>query len=186
MPIATRWACCPKRSTITCSGSAGVTATTRSSAASRRSSGSTCRASANRQSRFDLKKLENLNGHYIREADDARLADWSPARLGHDLPNGGLDLLRAQHAVLKPRAANLNELAEGRGFPVRQPPLEMDADAASLARRATRSALLAQLHAALDALDKLGYGGARSRGTARRRGRRASSSARSHSRFAPR
>ena len=26
-------------------------------------------------SRFDLKKLENLNGHYIREADDARLAD---------------------------------------------------------------------------------------------------------------
>jgi glutamyl-tRNA synthetase len=27
-------------------------------------------------SRFDLKKLENLNGHYIREADDARLAGW--------------------------------------------------------------------------------------------------------------
>jgi glutamyl-tRNA synthetase len=26
-------------------------------------------------SRFDLKKLENLNGHYIRAADDARLAD---------------------------------------------------------------------------------------------------------------
>ena len=25
-------------------------------------------------SRFDTKKLENLNGHYIREADDARLA----------------------------------------------------------------------------------------------------------------
>ncbi len=26
-------------------------------------------------SRFDLKKLENLNGHYMREADDARLAE---------------------------------------------------------------------------------------------------------------
>ena len=26
-------------------------------------------------SRFDFKKLENLNGHYIREADDARLAE---------------------------------------------------------------------------------------------------------------
>src|SRR3546814_9621748 len=25
-------------------------------------------------SRFDFKKLENLNGHYLREADDARLA----------------------------------------------------------------------------------------------------------------
>jgi glutamyl-tRNA synthetase len=32
-------------------------------------------------SRFDFKKLENLNGHYIREADDpARLAAWSRAR----------------------------------------------------------------------------------------------------------
>jgi glutamyl-tRNA synthetase len=32
-------------------------------------------------SRFDLKKLENLNGHYIREADDARLAALVGARL---------------------------------------------------------------------------------------------------------
>ncbi len=33
-------------------------------------------------SRFDFKKLENLNGHYIREADDARLAELVAPRLG--------------------------------------------------------------------------------------------------------
>jgi glutamyl-tRNA synthetase len=32
-------------------------------------------------SRFDLKKLLNLNGHYLREADDARLADLVAPRL---------------------------------------------------------------------------------------------------------
>ena len=34
-------------------------------------------------SRFDFKKLENLNGHYIREADDARLADLVAAEARH-------------------------------------------------------------------------------------------------------
>ena len=33
-------------------------------------------------SRFDLKKLENLNGHYLREADDARLARLVAERIG--------------------------------------------------------------------------------------------------------
>src|SRR3546814_39261 len=33
-------------------------------------------------SRFDLKKLENLNGHYIRETGDARLTDLVAGRLG--------------------------------------------------------------------------------------------------------
>src|SRR5690606_23878530 len=32
-------------------------------------------------SRFDIKKLENLNGHYIREADDARLAALAAGRM---------------------------------------------------------------------------------------------------------
>jgi glutamyl-tRNA synthetase len=48
--------------------------------------------------RFDFKKLENLNGHYIREADDARLAhlatdrsrQWArPDRSGHDAVGAG-------------------------------------------------------------------------------------------------
>ena len=33
-------------------------------------------------SRFDFKKLENLNGHYIREADDQRLAELVAPKLG--------------------------------------------------------------------------------------------------------
>src|SRR5690606_13825459 len=33
-------------------------------------------------SRFDLKKLLSLNAHYIREADDARLAELAAARIG--------------------------------------------------------------------------------------------------------
>src|SRR5207253_9506077 len=33
-------------------------------------------------SRFDFKKLQNLNGHYIREADDERLAELVAPRLG--------------------------------------------------------------------------------------------------------
>src|SRR5881396_1448277 len=33
-------------------------------------------------SRFDFKKLENLNGHYIREADDSRLAELVAPRMG--------------------------------------------------------------------------------------------------------
>ena len=40
-------------------------------------------------SRFDIKKLENLNGHYIREADDGRLAGLVAPRvaplIGRDL-----------------------------------------------------------------------------------------------------
>ena len=32
--------------------------------------------------RFDFAKLDHLNGHYLREADDARLADLVSARLG--------------------------------------------------------------------------------------------------------
>ncbi len=35
-------------------------------------------------SRFDLKKLESLNGHYIREADDTYLADITARSIGGD------------------------------------------------------------------------------------------------------
>ncbi|MBA4355078.1 MAG: glutamate--tRNA ligase, partial [Novosphingobium sp.] len=68
-------------------------------------------------SRFDLKKLLNLNGHYIREADDARLAALVAPRLGPLVPgfaaDTGLDLLTRAMPVLKVRAPDLNELAQG-------------------------------------------------------------------------
>lgn len=101
-------------------------------------------------SRFDLKKLENLNGHYIRASDDARLADLVAPRLGFELSESQHDLLRRSMAELKPRAANLLELASGAEFLFRTRPLELDADAQPLLEGAAR-AILAQVHAALDA-----------------------------------
>jgi glutamyl-tRNA synthetase len=79
-------------------------------------------------SRFDLKKLENLNGHYLREADPARLAALAAPKIAHV----DLDLLARAMPVLTPRAKDLNELAEGASFLFKSVPLDMDEKAASL------------------------------------------------------
>ncbi|WP_266095903.1 glutamate--tRNA ligase [Stakelama tenebrarum] len=100
--------------------------------------------------RFDLKKLENLNGHYIREADDSRLADLVAERLPFAPSDSDLDLLRRGMAVLKVRAANLLELAEGAMFLFRKRPLELD-EAATALLKGDAPTLLARVHAALDA-----------------------------------
>ncbi|WP_137896994.1 glutamate--tRNA ligase [Sphingomonas sp. 2SG] len=100
-------------------------------------------------SRFDLKKLENLNGHYIRAADDARLAALIA-------PIGGYadtELLTRAMPVLKARAANLNELSEGARFLFANRPLDLD-QAASDLLGGTAPRLLAALHAALDAVQQ--------------------------------
>ncbi|WP_126173487.1 glutamate--tRNA ligase [Altericroceibacterium xinjiangense] len=64
-------------------------------------------------SRFDMKKLLSLNAHYIREADDARLADLVAPRIGEEADTA---LLARAMPVLKTRAHDLNELAEGANF----------------------------------------------------------------------
>ena len=102
-------------------------------------------------SRFDLKKLENLNGHYIRLADDARLADLVAARVGI-ASDEQRDLLRRAMPALKARAANLNELAIGAAFLFAVRPIALEADAAALLD-GDAPQLLQRLHAALDALD---------------------------------
>ncbi|MBN8815084.1 MAG: glutamate--tRNA ligase [Sphingomonas sp.] len=103
-------------------------------------------------SRFDLKKLENLNGHYIREADDTRLADLVAARLPNSLNETQRNLLRRTMPFLKPRAANLIELADGSAFLFSVRPLQIDTDAAPLLA-GDAPALLSQLHTALDAAE---------------------------------
>ena len=80
-------------------------------------------------SRFDLAKLQNLNGHYLREADDAALAPLVAARMAGD-PDRGL-LARAM-PVLKVRAKDLDELAAGAGFLFAHRPLALDDKAAAL------------------------------------------------------
>ena len=107
--------------------------------------------------RFDTKKLENLNGHYIREASDGRLAGLVAPRIaplvGRDLSNDEVALLAKAMPELKPRAKTLNELAEGATFLYRARPLDLDEKAVQLlAGEAPR--LLARIHAVLSALDE--------------------------------
>ena len=101
-------------------------------------------------SRFDFKKLENLNGHYIRESDDGRLAELVAPRLGVMTNADKATLLRAM-PELKARAHTLNELADGARFLFVQRPLDVDGAAAELLTIEARS-ILASAHAKLVAL----------------------------------
>lgn len=80
-------------------------------------------------SRFDLAKLLNLNGHYLREADDERLAALVGQRM-----TGPIDeaLLARAMPVLKVRAKDLNELAANAAFLFAQRPLTIEDKAAAL------------------------------------------------------
>ena len=100
-------------------------------------------------SRFDFKKLENLNGHYVREADDKRLADLISPRLG--LAEDQLALLVRAMPELKARAHTLKELADGARFLFASRPIEPDEAAAALLGPEAR-ALLNSAHARLAAL----------------------------------
>jgi glutamyl-tRNA synthetase len=100
-------------------------------------------------SRFDFKKLENLNGHYIREADDERLADLVAPRLGLGGPQKAL-LVKAM-PELKTRANTLVQLAESAAFLFAIRPLEVDQAAAALLTAESRP-LLGAAHRALGAL----------------------------------
>jgi glutamyl-tRNA synthetase len=98
-------------------------------------------------SRFDFKKLENLNGHYIREADDDRLAQLVAPRIGA-LTADQRDLLVRAMPELKARAHDLNQLADGARFLFDKRPLEIDPAAAALLTPEAR-ALLGVAHGAL-------------------------------------
>jgi len=98
-------------------------------------------------SRFDFKKLENLNGHYIREADDARLAELIAPKLG----NASKDLLVRAMPELKARAHTVNQLADGARFLFATRPLAIDEAAKALLTAEARG-LLSAAHGKLGAL----------------------------------
>ncbi|MBW8783495.1 MAG: glutamate--tRNA ligase [Novosphingobium sp.] len=98
-------------------------------------------------SRFDLAKLQNLNGHYMREADDGRLAHLVAQRIGYDVD---LMLLERAMPVLKVRAKDLNELATGARFLIAPGPPPLDAKAEALLSDEAR-ALLGTIHERLEA-----------------------------------
>ncbi|MCP3383512.1 glutamate--tRNA ligase [Bradyrhizobium sp. CCGUVB4N] len=109
--------------------------------------------------RFDFAKLENLNGHYIRHADDQSLVKLFEDVLDHVVPardeiKAKLNdttrgqLLKAMPA-LKERAKTLIELIDGAYFIFADRPLQLDPKAAALLTTENRK-LIGQLHSALE------------------------------------
>ncbi|UEM05894.1 glutamate--tRNA ligase [Skermanella rosea] len=87
-------------------------------------------------SRFDFAKLDNLNAHYMRLADDDRLTGLiTPiieTRLGRTIGTSGRDLLTRAMPGLKQRAKTLVELAESAQFYVADRPIAVTGKAADL------------------------------------------------------
>jgi glutamyl-tRNA synthetase len=85
--------------------------------------------------RMDFKKLANLNGHYMREADNVRLADdvlKILASRGTPLVAETRARLIAAMPGLKERAKTLVELADGTYYLTASRPLELDEKAQKL------------------------------------------------------
>lgn len=97
-------------------------------------------------SRFDVAKLLNLNGHYLREADDARLASLVAERMAEKID---IDLLTRAMPFLKVRAKDLNELKDGAAFLFAKRPLTLSDKAAGLLTEEAGERL-AKVHARLE------------------------------------
>lgn len=91
--------------------------------------------------KFDFAKLDNLNGHYIRNSDDVSLVDQLAFALpefeGEFAATGKLDndgkakLIKAM-PMLKERAKSLIELADGAHFLFAERPLKLEDKAANI------------------------------------------------------
>ncbi|QQO22059.1 glutamate--tRNA ligase [Bradyrhizobium diazoefficiens] len=112
--------------------------------------------------RFDFAKLENLNGHYIRHADDQSLVKMFEDVLDHLVPSRNelkaklndttrAQLLKAMPA-LKERAKTLIELIDSAYFIFADRPLELDPKAQALLTQENRK-LIGQLHSALEKVE---------------------------------
>ena len=106
-------------------------------------------------SRFDYAKLGNLNGQYLKQADDSRLAELTAPLLAkslkRDVTAGETALLAKAMPSMKERAKTLVELADGAAFFFAQRPLAINDKAAKILTPEAK-ARLAQLKAALEAL----------------------------------
>ncbi|GGB60291.1 glutamate--tRNA ligase [Roseibium aquae] len=110
-------------------------------------------------SRFDVKKLENLNGLYMRSTADTELLKHWKVYLAH--AEGGqpvLDWLSANKAIalaalpgLKERAKTLVELTESASYLWRQRPLDLDDKASKLLDDEGR-AILGAVHGVLESV----------------------------------
>ncbi len=105
--------------------------------------------------RFDFKKLDSFNGHYIRVSDDRRLVrlvrPFLEERLARTLDEADLALLERAMPGLKERAKTLVELAESARFLYHRRPIPILEDAARLLTEEAR-ARLARLLSVLEAI----------------------------------
>lgn len=84
--------------------------------------------------RWDFDKLNHLNAHYIKEADDARLLDLLPPFLekqveGVNISDTARARILAMMPELKSRAVTLVQLAEEAAFLVKSAPIDMQESA---------------------------------------------------------
>lgn len=107
--------------------------------------------------RFDFAKLENLNGNYIRQADDGYLTSLVAPILakntGHEISSNHLKLIEKAMNGLKERAKSVNSLAESSLFLIAERPLELDKKAESLITEEARAVLM-RLADRLETLDQ--------------------------------
>ncbi len=105
-------------------------------------------------SRFDVDKLTNLNGHYIRETTDKRLTELTipllEKKLGKSLNAEEVARFTGGLPGLKTRAKTINDLSESALFYVHPRPLPMD----DKARKVLADDGGEILQAATEALDK--------------------------------
>ena len=103
--------------------------------------------------RFDAKKLEHVNAHYLRLADDGRLVDLIAPRvesaLGRALTAANRTVLHRAMGELKLRATDLGNLAAASLFYVRERPIAMDAGAQKLLDDPAARPLIAAVRTAL-------------------------------------
>lgn len=96
--------------------------------------------------RFDFAKLENLNGNYIRQADDGYLTSLVAPILakntGEEISSNHLKLIEKAMNGLKERAKSVNSLAESSLFLIAERPLELDKKAESLITEEARAVLM--------------------------------------------
>jgi glutamyl-tRNA synthetase len=106
--------------------------------------------------RIDFDRLANLNGHYIREADDARLVQLIAPRLermlGETVAAAAERRLLRGMASLKQRAKTLVELTENARFYAQTRPITPTGKAAKLLTAEART-MLADLSADLAAVE---------------------------------
>ena len=91
--------------------------------------------------RFDMTKLENVNGHHIRQCDDVALADLVCGIAPELSPRQ--KILETAMPVLKERAKTLFEIAEIAQFLIVQRPISLSEKAAKALNDDTRPRLIA-------------------------------------------